>query len=109
MFDTCLLGNSMSSMVSGRGMPLVSGSSSTKPPARKAREPAQESPNYPSCSWKARLLANVLRYEPTKDDEGQLQPDDCQPVEKEGSNHSTNVTQSGTDGHAQVPVQEKTL
>lgn len=31
----------MSSMVSGSGIPLVSGSSSTKPPATKARKPGE--------------------------------------------------------------------
>lgn len=33
------LGNSISSMVSGRGTPLVSGSNSTKPPAMIATAP----------------------------------------------------------------------
>lgn len=39
-----LSGNSMSSMVSGRGTPLVSGSIKTKTPARKASRPAHNIP-----------------------------------------------------------------
>lgn len=71
--------------------------------------PARQSPKEPSCCYRTSLFSNSLSHEPTKDDEGQLQPDDCQPVEKEGRDHSANVTQRGTDGHAQVPVHEKTL
>lgn len=40
-----LSGNSMSSMVSGSGTPLVSGSRRTKPPARNAKHPAENTLN----------------------------------------------------------------
>lgn len=41
MNKTHLCGCSMSSMVSGRGAPLVSGSRSTEPPAINARIPVE--------------------------------------------------------------------
>ena len=45
---------------------------------------------------------------PTKDDEGQLQPDNSQPVEQEGSDDASNVTQSGTNWHSKVPTVTRT-
>lgn len=42
--------------------------------------------------------------QPTEDEEWQLQPDGGESVEQEGRHHASDVTQRGTDGHAQVPV-----
>lgn len=44
---------------------------------------------------------------PTKDDEGQLQPDDRQSVEQEGSDDTSNIAQRRTDRHSQVPEDKK--
>lgn len=55
--ETHLSGNSMSSMVSGSGTPLVSGSSNTKPPARKAREPAHHSTRQSLL-----MISNIVHF-----------------------------------------------
>lgn len=100
-------GNSMSSMVSGSGTPLVSGSSSTKPPARKARNPTQHN-SIMHLSFDSHIYLTFTLRKPTKDDEWQLQPDHSQSVEQEWSHNASNITQSGTNRHSQVPKDIKT-
>lgn len=45
---------------------------------------------------------------PTKDDERQLQPDDRQSVEQEGSDDASNITKRGADRHAEIPTHKRT-
>lgn len=44
---------------------------------------------------------------PTKDDEGQLEPDDSKPIEQEGGYDASDITEGRTHGHAQVPGDRK--
>lgn len=55
-----------------------------------------------SCSA-ADVLA-PLEHKPTEDDEWQLEPDDSESVEQEGSYNASNITQSGTNRHSQIPA-----
>lgn len=45
-----------------------------------------------------------MSQRPTEDDEWQLQPDDGQPVEQEGTHKAADVAHRGANRHSQVSV-----
>lgn len=95
-------------MVSGRGAPLVSGSSSTRPPAASAKAPGDPSENTLDCILNCLAKSRWSHAEkPTKDDEWQLHPDFGQPVEKERTHKATDVAQRGAHRHTKVPATEQ--